>query len=190
MRFAAMSPVHMRIRARCRGCGFRKSCDQKPGLTAFNLQLSTPHFPRIIFQYAKCLRGSTSRGCRLSEDARSVRRSGPDRQVPKREGYDAPQGSINDEGLRRRIKNGDFDMLIAVGGDGTMLRAGQLCAPVGVPIFGIKIGTPGFLMQVESNEWREMLARLFKGEAWNRKTYHVICKARPCRKRRWLAGTH
>ncbi len=84
----------------------------------------------------------------------------------KEKGYDAPQGSINDEGLRKRVKNGDFDMLIAVGGDGTMLRAGHLCAPYGVPILGIKLGRLGFLIQVESNEWREMLERLFKGEAW------------------------
>jgi len=84
----------------------------------------------------------------------------------KEKGYEAPQGSINDEGLRKRVKNGDFDMLIAVGGDGTMLRAGHLCAPYGVPILGIKLGRLGFLMQVESNEWREMLERLFKGEAW------------------------
>jgi NAD+ kinase len=84
----------------------------------------------------------------------------------KEKGYDAPQGSINDEGLRKRVKNGDFDMLIAVGGDGTMLRAGHLCAPFGVPILGIKLGRLGFLIQVESNEWREMLERLFKGEAW------------------------
>ena len=84
----------------------------------------------------------------------------------KEKGYDAPQGSINDEGLRKRVKNGDFDMLIAVGGDGTMLRAGHLCAPFGVPILGIKLGRLGFLIQVESNEWREMLDRLFKGEAW------------------------
>lgn len=94
----------------------------------------------------------------------------------KEKGYDAPQGSINDEGLRRRIKNGDFDMLIAVGGDGTMLRAGQLCAPVGVPIFGIKLGRLGFLIQVESNEWREMLARLFKGEAWIEKRTMLSAK--------------
>jgi NAD+ kinase len=84
----------------------------------------------------------------------------------KEKGYDAPQGSINDESLRKRVKNGDFDMLIAVGGDGTMLRAGHLCAPFGVPILGIKLGRLGFLIQVESNEWREMLERLFKGEAW------------------------
>jgi NAD+ kinase len=84
----------------------------------------------------------------------------------KGKGFEAPQGSITDEGLRKRVKHGDFDMLIAVGGDGTMLRAGHLCAPVGVPILGIKLGRLGFLIQVESNEWREMLERLFKGEAW------------------------
>lgn len=84
----------------------------------------------------------------------------------KEKGFEAPQGSIYDEGLRKRVKNGDFDMLIAVGGDGTMLRAGHLCAQCGVPILGIKLGRLGFLMQVESNEWREMLDRLFKGEAW------------------------
>jgi NAD+ kinase len=84
----------------------------------------------------------------------------------KEKGFEAPQGSIYDEALRKRVKNGDFDMMIAVGGDGTMLRAGHLCAPVGVPVLGIKLGRLGFLMQVESNEWREMLDRLFNGEAW------------------------
>ena len=28
------------------------------------------------------------------------------------------------------------------------------------------MGRLGFLIQVERNEWREMLERLFKGEAW------------------------
>lgn len=84
----------------------------------------------------------------------------------KEKGFEAPQVSIYDEELRKRVKNGDFDMMIAVGGDGTMLRAGHLCAQFGVPILGIKLGRLGFLIQVESNEWREMLDRLFKGEAW------------------------
>jgi NAD+ kinase len=56
--------------------------------------------------------------------------------------------------------------MIAVGGDGTMLRAGHLCAKSGVPILGIKLGRLGFLIQVERNEWREMLERLLNGEAW------------------------
>ena len=81
-------------------------------------------------------------------------------------GLEAPYGSLYEEGLRNRIKNRDFDLLIAVGGDGTMLRAGHLCAPCGVPILGINLGRLGFLIQVQQNEWRDMLARLFKGEAW------------------------
>ena len=84
----------------------------------------------------------------------------------KAKGFDAPCGSLYDEGLRTRVKNNEFDVLIAVGGDGTMLRAGHLCAPCGVPILGINLGRLGFLIQVERSEWREMLERLFKGEAW------------------------
>jgi len=79
---------------------------------------------------------------------------------------DAPCGSLYDEDLRKRIKHGEFDMLIAVGGDGTMLRAGHLCAPYNIPILGVNLGRLGFLIQVQSNEWRDMLERIFKGEAW------------------------
>jgi NAD+ kinase len=81
-------------------------------------------------------------------------------------GLEAPSGSLYEEVLRKRIKNGEFDLLIAVGGDGTMLRAGHLCAPCGVPILGINLGKLGFLIQVQQNEWRDMFERLFNGEAW------------------------
>jgi NAD+ kinase len=81
-------------------------------------------------------------------------------------GLEAPQGSLYDEDLRKRVKQGEFDMLIAVGGDGTVLRAGHLCAPCGVPILGINLGRLGFLIQIQRNEWREMLQRLLQGEAW------------------------
>ena len=81
-------------------------------------------------------------------------------------GLKAPCGSLYEEELRKRIKNNEFDLLIAVGGDGTMLRAGHLCAPSGVPILGINLGRLGFLIQVQQKEWRDMLERLFKGEAW------------------------
>ncbi len=84
----------------------------------------------------------------------------------KERGFDAPHGSIYDEDLRRRTQAGEFDVLIAMGGDGTMLRAGHLCAPSGVPILGIMMGRLGFLMQVRRGEWPQMLDRLFKGEGW------------------------
>lgn len=84
----------------------------------------------------------------------------------KEKGTPAPYGSLYDEELRKRVKQKEFDLLIAVGGDGTMLRAAQLCALPGVPILGINLGRLGFLIQVDRHEWREYLDRLFNGEAW------------------------
>ena len=77
-----------------------------------------------------------------------------------------PMGSLNDEALRGRVKAGEFDMLIAVGGDGTILRAGHLCAPCDVPILGINMGKLGFLIQVEREAWPEMLNQLLQGDFW------------------------
>jgi NAD+ kinase len=87
-------------------------------------------------------------------------------QFLRKQGFEAPQGSLYDEELRKRLNAGDFDVLIAIGGDGTMLRAGHLCAPCEVPILGINMGRLGFLIQVDRKDWREMLGRLLKGEGW------------------------
>jgi NAD+ kinase len=84
----------------------------------------------------------------------------------KQKGIEVPYGSLNDEHLRRRIRDGEFDMLVAVGGDGTVLRAGQLCAPCDVPILGVNQGRLGFLFQVEPGGWRGMIEMLLRGEAW------------------------
>ena len=75
-------------------------------------------------------------------------------------------GSLNDAALRRRVKEGEFDLLIAVGGDGTMLRAAHLCAPCGVPILGVNRGRLGFLFQMDTRAWRTMLESLLNGEGW------------------------
>lgn len=79
---------------------------------------------------------------------------------------DAPLGSLHDEDLRRRVKANEFDALIAVGGDGTILRAGHLCAPCGVPVLGINMGKFGFLIQVQYDSWREMLDQMLAGDFW------------------------
>jgi len=84
----------------------------------------------------------------------------------KEKGIEAPFGSLYDGDLRKRVKNGEFDMLIAVGGDGSVLRAGHLCAPSGVPILGVNLGRLGFLIQIERQEWREYFEKLLNGEAW------------------------
>jgi len=93
----------------------------------------------------------------------------------KEKGVDAPFGSLYDEDLRRRVKNHEFDMLIVAGGDGSVLRAGHLCAPLGLPILGVNLGRLGFLIQIDRGEWRDYFDKLFKGEAWieNRMMLHA-----------------
>ncbi len=93
----------------------------------------------------------------------------------KEKGLDAPTGSLYNEDLRKRIKKREFDMLIAVGGDGSVLRAGHLCAPSRVPILGVNLGRLGFLIQIDRKDWREYFEKLFNGEAWieNRMMLHA-----------------
>jgi NAD+ kinase len=41
------------------------------------------------------------------------------------------------------------DLLVSLGGDGTMLRALRLSQPVGVPVLGVNLGRLGFLAEVD-----------------------------------------
>lgn len=84
----------------------------------------------------------------------------------KEKGLDVPFGSIYDEDLRKRVRRGEFDMLIIAGGDGSVLRACHLCAPSNVPILGVNLGRIGFLIQIVRNDWKTYFDKLLNGEAW------------------------
>jgi len=84
----------------------------------------------------------------------------------QQKGAQADCGSLNDESLRKRIHAGEFELMIAVGGDGTMLRAGHLCAPHDIPILGVSKGRLGFLFQVDDGGWQKMVERLLTGDFW------------------------
>ena len=71
---------------------------------------------------------------------------------------------VNDPLLQAQVAAGRFDLMITLGGDGTMLRAGHLCAPVGLPLLGIKLGRFGFLMQLGREDWKVQIPRVFNGE--------------------------
>lgn len=74
--------------------------------------------------------------------------------------------SLDNEELISRIQSNQVDLLIALGGDGTMLRAGHLCGPQGIPILGINLGHFGFLMEVQQNQWGDFLPQLFQKDYW------------------------
>jgi NAD+ kinase len=81
-------------------------------------------------------------------------------------GLEAAHGTLDDISLRKRVKEGAVDLMVAVGGDGTMLRVSHLCGPNNVPILGINMGRLGFLMQFRREEWKSALEKLLKGEFW------------------------
>lgn len=53
--------------------------------------------------------------------------------------------------------NSSFDMLISIGGDGTILRAATLVRDSGVPILGINAGRLGFLATVQKENIAEFM---------------------------------
>lgn len=81
-------------------------------------------------------------------------------------GVEATRGMLADQSLMQEIAAGAFDLVIALGGDGMMLRTGHLCAPYGVPILGINMGSLGFLMEIQGPQWRQSLPRLLEGDYW------------------------
>jgi len=80
-------------------------------------------------------------------------------------GVNAFWGKIYDASFRQRLQT-DTDLCIALGGDGTMLRAGHLCAPLHIPILGINLGRFGFLAEVKRDDWRTTLPQLLEGSYW------------------------
>ena len=58
------------------------------------------------------------------------------------------------------------DLIVLLGGDGSMLRTGTLAARHGVPILGINLGRLGFLGEAPPEEWREALTRVLAGDCW------------------------
>ena len=60
----------------------------------------------------------------------------------------------------------DVDLLITLGGDGTMLRAARLGAAYNVPMLGVKMGRLGFLAEIFPQDWRTPLEQLLRGDYW------------------------
>jgi NAD+ kinase len=58
----------------------------------------------------------------------------------------------------------DCDVVLALGGDGTMLGALRLAAPHGVPVLGINLGTLGYLTEIDATHLDGALSALAKGD--------------------------
>ncbi|MFC1900814.1 NAD(+)/NADH kinase [Chloroflexota bacterium] len=65
----------------------------------------------------------------------------------------------------RALVNGT-DIVLSIGGDGTILRAAQAIVPEPTPITGINLGNLGFLTELSVEEAEDKLELLLAGEGW------------------------
>jgi NAD+ kinase len=57
-----------------------------------------------------------------------------------------------------------LDLVVSVGGDGTLLRAALLAGVSDAPLVGVKVGRLGFLTEIEPAEAPELLAQVLEGK--------------------------
>jgi len=56
------------------------------------------------------------------------------------------------------------DMILTLGGDGTLLAVARDVQELGIPILGLNLGTVGFLTELSPTDWRESLTSILRGE--------------------------
>ncbi|GAB3301061.1 NAD kinase [Parasphingorhabdus pacifica] len=72
----------------------------------------------------------------------------------------------------RTVENGPLaaqgaELVLVLGGDGTLLRAAELARPTGVPVFGVNLGRVGFLAGADSDALDDAVNAVVDGR------YHV-----------------
>lgn len=80
---------------------------------------------------------------------------------------------VNYNLISEKISDFDSDMIIILGGDGTLLRT-QSKMKKEIPIFGINMGTVGFLTEIEVKDTFKTLKKILKGDYFIEKRSKLI----------------
>lgn len=130
----------------------------KRGIVGENIMASMPPELNRIGHAALLLPTQADRVAGLADELQSFLEA---------QGVSTETIKANDEGADSpSVGASDTDLLIALGGDGTMLRAGSIGADASVPILGINLGRVGFLIEVQRSQWRTALERVLSGDCW------------------------
>jgi NAD+ kinase len=87
------------------------------------------------------------------------------------EGPSADEKAPPDEFVR------GLDLVLSVGGDGTLLRAAQLANQADVPLLGIKVGRLGFLTEVEPKASISLLGEILGGRMHLEERMAIVARA-------------
>ena len=69
------------------------------------------------------------------------------------------------DSLRIGSDDAPLDLIVALGGDGTMLRAAALGMEAGTPVLGVNLGRLGFLTAAPAARLEQALEQVFSGQA-------------------------
>jgi NAD+ kinase len=58
------------------------------------------------------------------------------------------------------------DLIISVGGDGTILRAAKAIIPESIPLLGVNLGKLGFMSELREEEVTKKLTSILQGKGW------------------------
>jgi NAD+ kinase len=58
------------------------------------------------------------------------------------------------------------ELVLSIGGDGTILHAARIVIPISVPILGINLGRLGFITEIDGNDALSNLPDLLNGKGW------------------------
>ncbi len=67
---------------------------------------------------------------------------------------------------RARTQVEGTELILSIGGDGTILRAARAATPWSIPIVGINLGRLGFMTELRAKEARDRLPAFLAGEGW------------------------
>ncbi len=70
--------------------------------------------------------------------------------------------SLGKLGLTKALDG--YDCVLVLGGDGTLLNVASSVSHVDIPLFGINLGTVGFLTEGEITNWKMIMDRLLCGD--------------------------
>ena len=119
-------------------------------------------------------------------DALSIARAMADSIYSCGDGREAELYSQQDVSFAESLQR--YDLAIALGGDGTILRVSHICSEKNIPVLGVNLGRLGFLAELQRTDWKPGLEKICRGDYWFEK--RMMLKVQEERAERILGEWH